>query len=291
MWRITWPIRWLITWRCMWLCTWLCAHDLGALKTKSKLVGCHDNTRSKGSVCVNIFPYFGSEVRSARMAQLEVHGCCWLKPYHQVTDIVFQVLFREQGILSFFHAGKMTTHRVKIPCFHCGYFQPRVPCLFVWAGRASFYFILFWRSAESCAILHVKILCFRCGYFQLMCACVCATMHVKILHFRCSYSRLMCVCVCVCATQQESCENSAFLLQLFPANVCVCVCHIACENSAFSLRLFPAYVFRVLFREWGIKAVFSCWDFWVPNCAKIPRICCSRCQPTVFFFFFGIKFI
>ena len=42
MWRITWPIRWLITWRYMWLCTWLCAHDLGALKTKLKLVGCHD---------------------------------------------------------------------------------------------------------------------------------------------------------------------------------------------------------------------------------------------------------
>ena len=54
---------------------------------------CHEmkregDTRSKGSVCVNVFPYFGSEVRSARMAQLEVHGCCWLEPYHQVTDIV-----------------------------------------------------------------------------------------------------------------------------------------------------------------------------------------------------------
>ena len=89
------------------------------------------------------------------------------------------------------------------------------------------------------------------------------------------------VCVCVCATRQESCENSAFLLRLFPANVCVCVCYIVCENSAFSLRLFPAYVFRVLFRERGIKAIFSHWDFWVPNRAKIPRICCGRCRPTV----------
>ena len=72
-----------------------------------------------------------------------------------------------------------------------------------------------------------------------------------------------------------------FLLRLFPANVCMCVCYIACENSAFLLRLFLAYVFQVLFREQGIKAVFSCWDFWVPNHAKIPRICCSCCRPTV----------
>ena len=40
-------------------------------------------------------------------------------------------------------------------------------------------------------------------------------------------------------------------------------------------------MFRVLFRERGIKAVFSCWDFWVPNRAEIPRICCGRCRPTV----------
>ena len=35
----------------------------------------------------------------------------------------FRVLFRERGILSFFHAGKMTTYRVKIPRFRCGYFR------------------------------------------------------------------------------------------------------------------------------------------------------------------------
>ena len=51
MWRITWPITWLITWWCMWLCTWLCAHDLGALKTKSKLVGCHDSCVMVVSSC------------------------------------------------------------------------------------------------------------------------------------------------------------------------------------------------------------------------------------------------
>ena len=41
----------------------------------------------------------------------------------------FRVLFRERGILSFFHAGKMTTHRAKIPRFCCGYFRPCVPLL------------------------------------------------------------------------------------------------------------------------------------------------------------------
>ena len=35
----------------------------------------------------------------------------------------FRVLFRERGILSFFHAGKMTTYRAKIPRFRCGYFR------------------------------------------------------------------------------------------------------------------------------------------------------------------------
>ena len=35
---------------------------------------------------------------------------------------LFRVLFRERGILSFFHAGKMTTYHVKIPHFRCGYF-------------------------------------------------------------------------------------------------------------------------------------------------------------------------
>ena len=50
----------------------------------------------------------------------------------------------------------------------------------------------------------------------------------------------------------------------------MCVCYIACENSTFSLQLFLAYVFQVLFREQGIKAVFSRWDFWVPNHVKIP---------------------
>ena len=48
---------------------------------------------------------------------------------------MFRVLFRERGILSFFHAGKMTTHREKIPRFRCGYFRP---CAFVWAGQAGF---------------------------------------------------------------------------------------------------------------------------------------------------------
>ena len=78
-----------------------------------------------------------------------------------------------------------------------------------------------------------------------------ATSRGKIPRFCCGYFRLMCVCD---ATRQESCENSAFSLRLFPACVCVCVCvcvcmyvlrramRQSCENSVLSLRLFPAYV-------------------------------------------------
>ena len=58
-----------------------------------------------------------------------------LAPDDELDHVMFRVLFRERGILSFFHAGKMTTHRAKIPRFRCGYFRP---CAFVWAGRAGF---------------------------------------------------------------------------------------------------------------------------------------------------------
>ena len=36
---------------------------------------------------------------------------------------LFRVLFRERGILLFFHVGKMTTYRAKILRFRCGYFR------------------------------------------------------------------------------------------------------------------------------------------------------------------------
>ena len=190
---------------------------------------------------------------------------------------LFWVLFREWGILLFFHAGKMTTHCVKIPRFHCSYFRPCVPCLFVWARQAGFYFILYFNVPQSHAQFRMWKFCVFVAAISGVCVCydACENSAFSLQLFP-AY-----VCVCVCAMRQESCENSAFLLQLFPANVCVCVCYIACENSAFSLQLFPAYVFRVLFRERGIKAVFSHWDFWVPNHAKIPWICCGCCQPTV----------
>ena len=110
-----------------------------------------------------------------------------------------------------------------------------------------------------------------------MCACVCAMMRVKILHFCCGYSWLMCVCV---RHDRSRVKIPHFCCGYFRL-MCACVCYIACENSAFSLQLFLAYVFQVLFRERGIKAVFSCWDFWVPNRAKIPWICCGCCRPTV----------
>ena len=45
----------------------------------------------------------------------------------------FRVLFRERGILLFFHAGKMTTYRVKIPRFRCGYFRLVCVCVCVCA--------------------------------------------------------------------------------------------------------------------------------------------------------------
>ena len=51
--------------------------------------------------------------------------------------------------------------------------------------------------------------------------------------------------------------------------------------SGVSFIYFLRQAFRVLFRERGIKAIFSRWDFWVPNRAKIPQICCGHCQPTV----------
>ena len=77
----------------------------------------------------------------------------------------------------------------------------------------------FKRSAESCAIFRVvKIPRFRCGYFRLMCA--------RVLR------------------RDRTCENSAFLLQLFPAYVRACAAtrQESCENSMLLLRLFPAYV-------------------------------------------------
>ena len=112
---------------------------------------------------------------------------------------MFQVLFRERGILSFFHAGKMTTHREKIPRFRCGYFRP---CAFVWAGWAGFQCDV-WLFPECVLSLNrASFWCERC--------------HVKIPHFRRGYFRTVCVC-CV----RQWCENSTFALWLFPACVVV----------------------------------------------------------------------
>ena len=108
----------------------------------------------------------------------------------------FQVLFREQGILSFFHAGKMTTHHAKIPHFCCSYFRP---CAFTRAGQAGFQHCAGDRS-------RVNIPRFRCSYSQLVCVCLdrirqaifthhsLHMMHVKIPCFCCGYFQTVLLC-------------------------------------------------------------------------------------------------
>ena len=117
--------------------------------------------------------------------------------------------------------------RVKIPCFRCGYF--RLMCARVLRRDRS----------------HVKIPRFRCGYFRLMCVCVlrCDRSRVKIPFrvFVVAISDLVCPCLCWAsrfffdvvrgrrcdrATHDESCKNSAFLLQLFPTDARACVCDV-----------------------------------------------------------------
>ena len=97
-----------------------------------------------------------------------------------------------------------------LPCENSAFllwlFPTLTLCAFVWAGRAGFQ-----SAQESCEIPRVC-----CGYFRTW-----YVLHdncVKIPRFCCSYFQLMCV------TQQESCENSAFSLRLFPACMCVCLC-------------------------------------------------------------------
>ena len=117
--------------------------------------------------------------------------------------LFFRVLFRERGILSFFHAGKMTTHREKIPRFCCGYFRPCVCVPLFGPGRPVF----------KCAQLFP---------FELDDA----TSRGKIPRFCCGYFRLVCVCVCMYVLRRamrQSCENSVLSLRLFPAYVCICL--------------------------------------------------------------------
>ena len=97
----------------------------------------------------------------------------------------FRVLFRERGILLFFHAGKMTTHRAKIPRFHCSYFQPCVPVL----GHRPVFNIV--RETGSCEHSTFSL--------RLFPACVCFCLD-RIGHY----------------FRRDACENYAFLLRLFP---------------------------------------------------------------------------
>ena len=136
--------------------------------------------------------------------------------------------------MSFFHAGKMTTHREKIPRFCCSYFRPYV-CVPLFGPGGPVFKVRMVISARTWMMQQVV------GKFRVFVAaiaglCVCATRRdrsrVKIPHFRCGYFRLVCVCVCVCVCMcvcmyvlqratQQSCENSVLPLWLFPAYVCV----------------------------------------------------------------------
>ena len=147
----------------------------------------------------------------------------------------FWVLFRERGILSFFHAGKITTHREKILHFRCGYFRPCV-CVPLFGPGGPVFKVRMVISVWTWMMQQVvgKFCVFVAAIAGL---CVCATWRdrscVKILHFRCGYFWLVCVCVCVC--------------------MCVCMYVLRratwqlCENSVLSLWLFPAYVYVCLF--------------------------------------------
>ena len=140
----------------------------------------------------------------------------------------FRVLFREQGILSFFHAGKITTHHEKILRFHCSYFRPCV-CVPLFGPGGPIFKVHTVISIQTWMMQQVV------GRFHIFVAaiaglCVCAMQlnrsHVKIPHFRCGYFQLVCVCVCMyvmrCTTRQ-SCENSMLSLRLFLAYMCVCL--------------------------------------------------------------------
>ena len=119
---------------------------------------------------------------------------------HLIFLFKFRVLFREQGILLFFHVGKMTTHRVRIPRFCCGYFRPRVcVCVLLFGPvRARPFFFnsnVDWSCENSRFLLQL---------FPDCCASVWHVLtlrdksRVKIPRFRCGYFRTVYVCVCVC---------------------------------------------------------------------------------------------
>ena len=147
--------------------------------------------------------------------------------------------------MSFFHAGKMTTHREKIPRFRCGYFRPCV-CVPLFGPGGLVFKVHTVISVRTWMMQQVM------GKFRVFVAaiaglCVCATQcdrsRVKIPHFRCGYFRLVCVCVCMCVciyvlrcTMRQSCENSVLSLRLFPAYVCVCCSALCLDRAGPALR-------------------------------------------------------
>ena len=141
--------------------------------------------------------------------------------------LMFWVLFREWGILSFFSCRKNNHPLWENSAFLLQLFLTLWVCVPLFGLGGPVF--------KVCTDISKLGMC-----------CDDATSRVKIPHFCYSYFWLMCVCD---TTQQELCGNSVFSLQLFPAYMCVCVCMCmvhdtteSCENSVFSLWLFLAYV-------------------------------------------------
>ena len=136
--------------------------------------------------------------------------------------------------MSFFHAGKMTTDRVKIPRFRCGYF--RLVCVYVCVCACVY-------VCAATQHSRVKISCFHCGYFRLM--CVCCRSCVKIPHFRCGYFRLAFVFVWTQAGRLQGAGLNS--LRAFPNPNCAATrdivlpqlnfCIHICENSGMPYKV------------------------------------------------------
>ena len=140
----------------------------------------------------------------------------------------------------------MTTHHEKIPRFRCGYFRPCVCVPLFGPGGPVFKCAQLFPFELDDATSRGKIPCFCCGYFWLMCVCN--------------------------ATRQESCENSAFSLRLFPACMCVCVCVCVCMccdarcDSRVKIPCFHCGYFRLM-------CVFVCSAFCLDRAG--PALRCS----------------
>ena len=184
---------------------------------------------------------------------------------HNTNRLQFWVLFREWGILSFFHAGKMTTHCEKIPHFHCGYFRPCV-CVPLFEPGGPVFKVHMVISIRTWMMQQVvgRFCIFVVAIASL---CVCVTRHdrscVKILHFHCSYFWLMCVCVYVCVYVCAATHDAtvmwkfrAFIAAI--SSLCVCLFALLCVWTGLG-RLWGAHQLRVFLNlNLNVFPVASC---------------------------------